>query len=289
MGTNTSNALLELLAGKTRSNILASILQNPTLLEQAYERSKNSQGVGQRELDIYLDSIEAKTAKLQNRLQELASTAIDSDFIKTVVEGLTKIVELGNKIVDTFGMLPTIIGSISSVLMQKNGMGLFSFDKKNGFNWDIKSFGKSVKDFFSSKEVSKEFSDAFSKMDKNLNFFDQVKDQTIGIDNTQIQEYADSLSDVQKQSMTAAQAMKHFETSTFSVGSVLKTVGSGIAAVASSMLTMIAVTVAIDLAFKGIQWVLDNTIFSCVFLFFLIIVTNKNIINKNKSEKPNLM
>ena len=29
MGTNTSNALLELLAGKTRSNILASILQNP--------------------------------------------------------------------------------------------------------------------------------------------------------------------------------------------------------------------------------------------------------------------
>jgi len=29
LGTNTSNALLELLAGKTRSNILASILQNP--------------------------------------------------------------------------------------------------------------------------------------------------------------------------------------------------------------------------------------------------------------------
>jgi len=39
------------------------------------------------------------------------------------------------------------------------------------------------------------------------------------------------------------------------------TLGSGIASAASSMLTMVAVSVAIDLAFKGIQWVLDNTIF----------------------------
>jgi len=67
-GTNTSNALLELLAGKTRSNVLASILQAPDILERAYETSLNSAGVGQRELDIYMDSIQAKTTQLTNSL-----------------------------------------------------------------------------------------------------------------------------------------------------------------------------------------------------------------------------
>jgi hypothetical protein len=35
-----------LLAGKTRSNVLASILQAPDILESAYETSKNSAGIG---------------------------------------------------------------------------------------------------------------------------------------------------------------------------------------------------------------------------------------------------
>jgi len=49
---------------KNRSNIAASILQNPELLEQAYTASQNSEGVGQKELDIYLDSVEAKMQTL---------------------------------------------------------------------------------------------------------------------------------------------------------------------------------------------------------------------------------
>lgn len=122
-GTNSSNALLELMAGKTRSNILASILQSPDILSQAYETSKNSQGIGQRELDIYLDSVTAKTTQLKNRLQELASTTIDSDFLKGVIDGLTKALELVNSLVKTFGTLPTILGAVSGVLLQKNGLG----------------------------------------------------------------------------------------------------------------------------------------------------------------------
>ena len=131
-GTNSGNALLELLAGKTRSNILASILQAPDILEQAYETSKNSQGVGQRELDVYLDSIEARMQKLQNRLQELAFTTFDSEFIKTAVDGFTQLVNLATKLVSTLGALPTLLGTLGGFMAQKAGYGILPNKKGQG-------------------------------------------------------------------------------------------------------------------------------------------------------------
>lgn len=59
-GTNNLNLLLENLAGKNRSNIAASILQNGEMLRSVYEDSQNSAGSAQEELDKYLDSIEGE-------------------------------------------------------------------------------------------------------------------------------------------------------------------------------------------------------------------------------------
>ena len=59
-GTNNLNLLLENLAGKNRSNIAASILQNADLLKSVYESSQDSEGSAQQELDAYLDSIEGE-------------------------------------------------------------------------------------------------------------------------------------------------------------------------------------------------------------------------------------
>ena len=50
-GTNRMQGLLELLAGKNRSNIAASILQNADMLRSVYETSQNSAGSAQAELD----------------------------------------------------------------------------------------------------------------------------------------------------------------------------------------------------------------------------------------------
>jgi len=128
-GTNRAQALIEELAGKNRSNIAASILMNPQMLEDVYNASQRSQGSAQRELSTYLDSIEAKFAKLQNRLQELAYTSISSDFIKDIVDGLTKAVELATKLVDVIGVLPTILGAGGGFILQKLGLGVDSFFK----------------------------------------------------------------------------------------------------------------------------------------------------------------
>ena len=172
-GTNSGNALLELLAGKTRSNILASILQAPDILEQAYETSKNSQGVGQRELDVYLDSIEARIQKLQNRLQELAFTAFDSESIKAVVDGFTQLVSLATKLVDTLGVLPTLLGVFGGLMAQKSGYGMLntSFMVGRNAHGNGKGWGSLISNMFGGspdtkvikKEVIKPMSSALQE------------------------------------------------------------------------------------------------------------------------------
>ena len=121
--SNQKNLLLETVAGKNRSSVAAAIFSNPQILRDVYESSQQSKGSAQAELDKYLDSIEGKTAQLQNRLQQLASTAIDSDFLKGAIDGLTKMLELANSIVNTFGTLPTILGAVAGFFAQKNGLG----------------------------------------------------------------------------------------------------------------------------------------------------------------------
>jgi len=134
-GTNTSNALLELLAGKTRSNVLASILQAPDILEKAYETSKGSAGIGQRELDIYLDSVVAKTTQLTNKLQELANITINSDGLKVMLDLVNLLMTGVNGLAKAFGSLNLAVGAIASLSMQKRGNGFVNYDKSRGFQF----------------------------------------------------------------------------------------------------------------------------------------------------------
>ena len=123
LGTNHATALIEELAGKNRSNIASAILQDPTQLEAVKKSSEEASGSATKELDKYLDSIEGKIAKLQNRVQEFWATAINSDSLKVGIDFLTNIVKLGTGFVDTMGTLPTILGTISSFGISKLGEG----------------------------------------------------------------------------------------------------------------------------------------------------------------------
>lgn len=106
-GTNRGQALLEVLAGKNRSNVAASILQSPEILESAYESALNSAGSAQEELNKYLESAEAKVQELKNQLQEFWFVLLDSDALKAVISSLTIILEKATSLVDTFGFFGT--------------------------------------------------------------------------------------------------------------------------------------------------------------------------------------
>lgn len=119
-GTNKMQGLLEVIAGKNRSNIAASIIQNKELLESVYESAQNSAGSADEELAKYLDSITGKIAKFQNQLQELAAVTFDSELVKDFIDAGTELLSILTNIVDTIGVL-----GLGGVAGAGAGIGLF--------------------------------------------------------------------------------------------------------------------------------------------------------------------
>ena len=115
-GTNRGSALVELLAGKNRSNIAASILQNPQILRNVYEQAQTeSAGSAQKELEAQLESISSHLAKLKNQWESIWITDYNREAINFVLDRLTDILS----VVEAIGVVP--IGTTLA--------GIFAFGK----------------------------------------------------------------------------------------------------------------------------------------------------------------
>jgi hypothetical protein len=77
----------------------------------AYE-SDNS---AQTELNSYMESLDAKIAQFQNRVQQLEQDLISSDLLKFFVDFGTGAVSWLDKVIDKFGTLNTLTTVISGV------------------------------------------------------------------------------------------------------------------------------------------------------------------------------
>lgn len=108
-------ALLELLAGKNRSNAMAALLTNIEDLEGAYESAMEAQGSAEAENEKYMNSIQGKIDQFNNALQTMWSSELDSGFIKFIVSAGTALV----KFIDTIGLLPSILTMIGAIKLGK--------------------------------------------------------------------------------------------------------------------------------------------------------------------------
>ncbi len=97
--------LLELIAGKTRSNTAAAILSNTEDLEEAYKSAMEAEGSALKENETYLDSIQGRIDQFTNALQTFWNNLLNSDIIKWFVTLGTKVLELASK----FGELRSVI------------------------------------------------------------------------------------------------------------------------------------------------------------------------------------
>lgn len=97
-GQNRQAALLEVLAGKTRAQSLASILQNADMLRDAYEDVQNSEGSAARENEAYMESIEAHLQVLTAKWQELWDNTLNSKTINFVIDRVSDLVGLIDKV-----------------------------------------------------------------------------------------------------------------------------------------------------------------------------------------------
>lgn len=102
------------------------------MLEEVYEKSKDSAGSAQQELDKYLDSITGKVTKLQNAIQQLSFNVVDSEPLKVIIDLLTGAVKLVNTLVENVGGLNLVIGGVAGILTTKFGKGFFKYTEEDG-------------------------------------------------------------------------------------------------------------------------------------------------------------
>ena len=93
-------ALLEMLAGKNRSNAMAAMLTNIEDLEGAYQDALDAEGSAMAENEKQLNSIQGRITLFKNAVQTMWSDALDSSWIKFFVNLGTAVV----KAVDSFGL-----------------------------------------------------------------------------------------------------------------------------------------------------------------------------------------
>lgn len=85
---------LELMGGKRQANILSSIITNFQTVEDVIQTSSNAAGSALAENQKYMDSIQGKLDILTNSWQTMWNNALNSDFLKFIIEALTFVVNL---------------------------------------------------------------------------------------------------------------------------------------------------------------------------------------------------
>ena len=153
--------LLELIAGKTRSNTAAAILSNTEDLEEAYKSAMNAEGSALEENEKYLDSIQGRIDLFNNAIQTMWSTELDSDVIKLFVDLGTSLV----KVIDKLGVVNTLVFGL---------MSYFSIFKKNKYDFASMLGIHSIEDGWFNKRKNKKNSSQLSTMSSTLFSGEQI-------------------------------------------------------------------------------------------------------------------
>lgn len=119
--TDVSRAnILELIAGKNQSNVVAALLENFSVAENSLKTSMDSAGSALQENEKVLESIEGRMQILKATFQEFSSTMISDNFLKGLISTGTTVLEIINNIVTSLGGLGSTIGIIGSFIVALN-------------------------------------------------------------------------------------------------------------------------------------------------------------------------
>ena len=188
--------LLETIAGKNRANDVAALISNWKQVEKAMDSAMNAEGSAARENEKYMDSIRGHLDALTASWQALSNTFMSSDFLKGALSTITSLLNLLDVLIDKFGVLPTLLGTIAGVMSAKSNFGIFTIldTQLTGVTNKLGIFGKSFRDIIrDAKSGQGVFTTLFSNLtNKNgitnkdvdciTNFMTQIKN---GVPTTQ--------------------------------------------------------------------------------------------------------
>lgn len=104
-------SLLELLFGKKQGSIGAGLLKNFGMAEDALKTALDAEGSALKENEVFLESIQGHLNKLSAAWETFSYDFLDSEFVKGVVDFLTKVVNLLDDLTNAIGPIPTLIAA----------------------------------------------------------------------------------------------------------------------------------------------------------------------------------
>ena len=96
MSDKDASALLDLIAGKNRSNQISAILQNMSEANELLERSLSAAGTASAEYEIYLNSVEAASERFGVAMTETYSNLISGETVKGLTNAGTAVLDFAN-------------------------------------------------------------------------------------------------------------------------------------------------------------------------------------------------
>lgn len=120
-------AALELLGGKRQANVLAAVINNFDLVEDAMQTSADSAGSAMAENEKYLDNIQGKIDQFTNAVQTMWMDFIRSDAVKFLVDvgtGLVNIIDKVGVLKSNILILLGVVAPLKAFLKATEGMSL---------------------------------------------------------------------------------------------------------------------------------------------------------------------
>lgn len=109
-------SLLELLFSKRQGSIGAGLLKNFGMAEDALKTALDAEGSALKENEIFLESIQGHLNKLSAAWETFSYDFLDSEFVKGVIDFLTKVVNLLDDLTNSIGGLGAAIAAITAVI-----------------------------------------------------------------------------------------------------------------------------------------------------------------------------
>ena len=156
---------------KNRSSDIVALLKGWQQVEKATQSAYNAEGSAMQEYSIHLDEVQASLNTLSSTWQEFSNIILNPKFLKSGIDTLSTLLNLLGKIIDSFGVLPTLLGGLSIVGSFKN-KGFFKLIEddatKSGKRIENAFFNtfSNIKALMSDVKNTYAFSDIFST---NLN------------------------------------------------------------------------------------------------------------------------
>lgn len=110
----------EILFGKQRASVGASILLNFDKAEDALQSAQSSAGSAMTEHERWMQSIEASEARATAAFQQFSTTVMSSDLIKGVYDMQTGILGFLTSVIEKLGAIPALAATVAGALSFKN-------------------------------------------------------------------------------------------------------------------------------------------------------------------------